>query len=105
MRLGEEMKTKCYCAYCTKHPLYGKTKDIKVPTGFGTNSFVNGEVGVEVDCLKPIAEILDYELDAENYEYPVTAYGDGIAVTVFDVRGQALMANCENEDYDGEKQF
>ena len=99
------MKTKCYCAYCTKHPLYGKTSAIKVPTGFGTNSFVSGNAGVEVDCLKPIAEILDYELDAENYEYPATAYGDGMAVTVFDARGQSLTANCENEDYDGERQW
>ena len=99
------MKTKCYCAYCTKHPLYGKTKDIIVPTGYGVDRFVFGLAGKEVDCLKPIAEILDYELDAENYEYPATAYADGIAVTVFDVRGQSLIANCENEDYDGERQW
>ena len=99
------MKTTCYCAYCTKHHLYGKLKDSQIPLGYGVDKFVSGVAGKEVDCLEPIAEILDYELMADEFSFPATAYGDGMAITVFEAYGQSLWANCGNEDYQGEKQW
>ncbi len=56
----------------------------------------------EVDCLEPVCEaITDGIIDPLDYDFPTTAYGDGISQTGFDrVGGLSLFAYCGNETYE-----
>ncbi len=55
----------------------------------------------EVNCLEPVCEaITDGIIDPLDYDFPTTAYGDGISQTGFDqVGGLSLFAYCGNETY------
>ncbi len=97
------MKTKCYCVYCKKHPLFIEKKDFKVVTGFQVGNYVSDMFtsGRDVNCLNPISDAFDdFDIDPENYEFPITAYGDGISQTGFEGRGYIIYANCDNEEYE-----
>lgn len=99
------MKTKCYCIFCKKHPLHkeqDKFKDWLV--GWEPGNFIKLEFkdqGKEVDCLEPVSEAF-YELgrEPEEFEYPVTAYGDGNADTGVEGPGFIIYACCTNEEHE-----
>lgn len=96
------MRTECHCLYCPKHPLHAKRKKIASPTGFDPTRFVMGseKSGREVDCLRPVSRAFDaYGIDPLDEEFPVTAYGDGAAMTGFDRDGITLYAGCKDETY------
>lgn len=100
------MKTKCYCIGCKRHPLHHRRNEAQWITGWypGRILFLQNErwQGVEVDCLKPESIIFDewFFDDAEDFDYPVTAYGDGCAITGFIHHGSVIMAFCGNEDHE-----
>lgn len=101
------MKTKCYCIFCPKHPLFEKQKEywncgriagwhsnMPMPIGF------NSEVGMDVDCLNPESDAFyDLGIDSEDCEFKITAYGDGLAETGFLGDGFGIDAYCANETY------
>ncbi len=97
------MKTKCYCVGCKKHPLHSKRKEFKKwYTGFYPGYFVDhkyDEQGVDVDCLMPESSASDY-VNLDDFEYPITAYGDGSVVTGAEVPGLIIYATCKNEEYE-----
>jgi hypothetical protein len=98
------MKTKCYCIFCTKHPLHNKQKEFKeVLTGYDPSVGLIGsefdEQGKEVDCLQPLSNAF-YELgrEPEDFAWKITAYGDGCAITGVEGTGFTIFANCGNEE-------
>ena len=100
------MKTKCYCVYCPKHPLYEERYEIVFPRGYEPGNLIWGEAdesGREVDCLKPGSEaFFELDIEPEDYEYPITAYGDGCSITGFQGEGFTVYATCMNERYEDE---
>ena len=97
------MKTKCYCVGCKKHPLHNKRNELgKWFTGYHPENFVESKFevqGADVDCLKPESAAEDY-LRLEDFEYPITAYGDGAAITGCALPGITIFANCGNEEHE-----
>jgi hypothetical protein len=99
------MKTKCYCVFCSKHPLYEMRNEQKILTGFEPGCWIyDGDYpsGREVNCLYPESDFFgEFDADPEEFEYPETAYGDGVSQTGCIRTGYAVFANCGNEDYEG----
>ncbi len=98
------MKTKCYCIFCKKHPLHDKQKEFKDwLTGWDVGNFIDSkynETCAEVNCLNPDSDAFDeLDLTPSNLRFPITAYGDGFAVTGFEGNGFTIYASCKNEDY------
>ena len=100
------MRTKCYCIFCPKHPKHNQRNQLGNPVvGFHVGDFINPSYdhqGSDVDCLEPISDAFEHYffLDAEDFNYPITAYGDGSSVTGFySVNGLTLYAGCGNEEY------
>ena len=96
------MNTKCYCICCIHHPLHAKRDEFPhyfvswhpgdyIPTDYH-------EQGADVDCLKPRSEAF-YELDKqpEDFQFPATAYEEGIATTYAEGKGFCIFALCERE--------
>jgi hypothetical protein len=98
------LKTKCYCVFCINHPLHNKQKEFKeVLTGYYPEvGFIGSEFneqGKEVNCLKPISDAFyDLGREPEDFEWKVTAYGDGCAITGVEVPGFTIFAYCGNEE-------
>ena len=73
------------------------------PTGFRAGSFISNRYehhASQVDCLKPISDAFeDYFLDPEDFDYPITAYGDGSAETGFRSNSLVLYAGCGSEEH------
>ena len=101
------MKTNCFCVFCSKHPLYNQREHAH--TGFRDGRGISEKHlndGARVECLEPEAfkecqRLLDG--DESEYEYPITAYGDGISVAVGKmIYSSNIEAYCKNEDYKGE---
>lgn len=94
------MKTTCHCVYCPHHPLNGQSHDYRnVPRGYSPGDFPDrSSVGREVNCLDPQSDAFDY-IDPEGEEFPVTAYGDGCAITGFSRPGLVVTATCGNEGF------
>jgi len=97
------MKTTCYCIFCKKHPLHGQKFEEWVvgwyPGKFLYNDHEERKTGVGVDCLEPDETIFyDYEIDMEQFEFPITAYGDGYALTGFSEPGIEMTTWCLNEE-------
>ena len=98
------MKTRCYCILCPKHPLYTKRKELSVLAGWQVGRGIydpkHEAGGANVDCLEPISDAFDeLHIDSEDYEFPVTAYGDGCSLTGIEGRGFEVEAICNNEEY------
>ncbi len=98
------MKTKCYCVGCPKHPLFENRHNYVFYTGFdvGDTIWKNEDLvqGADVDCLEPVSDAFDdLDINPEEHDFPITAYGDGNSITGFDGRGYTIVANCENEEY------
>lgn len=99
-------KTVCWCIGCTHHPLHHKRKEFNWITGWEPGEIIfaigkDQEQGKEVDCLFPISDAFyDLDLDPEKFTYPITAYGDGLAITGHQGRGFVLYANCDNENHE-----
>jgi len=97
------MKTKCYCIFCKKHPLHSKRKEFKdVLAGWDVEDFISSDYenqGTTVHCLSPSSDAF-YELGREetDFTYPVTAYGDGIAITGVGGPGYLIRCVCGNEE-------
>jgi len=99
------MKTKCYCIFCKRHPLYGQKFEEWVagwyPGKFIYNDHEEKKTGVEVDCLEPEHYVFDeYDIDMEQFEFPITAYGDGCALTGFSEPGIEMTTTCLNEEHE-----
>ena len=97
------MKTKCYCIFCKHHPFHDRQKEFKnILCGWDVGDFISIEEdkqGVYVDCLEPRSDAFyDLEREAEDFSYPVTAYGDGYSVTGCEGSGYLIRATCGNED-------
>lgn len=107
------MKTTCYCIYCPKHPLnekvvLGELKEAAKTNFSPDDLWMDTEYkhhGKEVDCLDPASSFFDeLDHDPKDFEFPVTAYGDGDAITGFEGPGCVVYAVCVAEDYrDGRK--
>jgi hypothetical protein len=98
------MKTTCYCILCPKHPFYAKRKELSVLTGWRVGWLIykpeDVAGGAVVDCLEPVSYAFDeLNIDPGDYEFPITAYEDGCALTGFHGRGFEIEANCDNEEY------
>jgi len=97
------MKTKCYCLYCTRHPLHDKRDNFNVLTGYEPGQYISAEFniqGKEVDCLSPLSDaFIELDIKAEDFEWKVTAYGDGSAITGVEGVGFTLFAGCGNETF------
>ena len=107
VELESKLKTDCYCIYCPNHPLFNQRHDLGQPvTGFTASKMIcQSKYDAhkrEVDCLEPVCEaITDGIIDPLDYDFPTTAYGDGISQTGFDqVGGLSLFAYCGNERYE-----
>lgn len=99
------MRTKCYCTSCKNHPKFEQNALLGYPpTGFLPDRYIDDRYephAAEVDCLKPVSDAFErYFLDPEDFEYPVTAYGDGSAETGFSSNCLVLYAGCGNEQYE-----
>lgn len=96
------MKTKCYCLGCKNHPLHSKRNEYQWLVGWSPDKMVfSHPYGTEVDCLDPVSDAFDiFWEDPEDFEYPITAYGDGCAITGFQENGITLVAFCKNEDHE-----
>jgi hypothetical protein len=99
------MKTKCYCVYCPKHPLHYDIVRQDVLTGWSVGDFIweekHREQGREVVCLNPKSDFFeDYGIDADEFEFPITAYNDGISETGTEEAGFTIYAYCGNEEYE-----
>lgn len=97
------MKTKCYCVFCKKHPLHDKANSFKeILTGWCPDYSVGDkflEQGANVNCLNPKSEAFEKGwLAPEIFDYPITAYGDGFALTGFWKPMLDVQACCGNED-------
>ncbi len=98
------MKTTCYCVYCKKHPLYGKADDFEHPGSYFAGDFYDGDkkFGKEVDCLEPVSSAFDdLPIEPEEFDYPITAYGDGVTSTGHEGRGFIIFAHCGAEEDGG----
>jgi len=98
------MKTKCYCIFCPKHPLHHKQKEFKeVLTGWDVGGFISSpyeEQGAIVHCLSPQSDAFyDLNKEPEDFEWKITAYGDGCAITGYEGIGYCIRATCGNEGY------
>jgi len=100
------MKTKCYCIFCPNHPFNSKQKEFKDwLTGYESESLISSKFegqGKEVDCLQPSSEAFDalgMEGKVEDFEWKVTAYGDGSAITSTSGPDYIIYARCKNEKY------
>jgi hypothetical protein len=98
------MKTKCYCILCPRHPLYPKReekiKGLVVGWELGKPIWKPEQIenGVEVDCLIPDSPAFDdFDVDVEDLDFKVTAYGDGQAITGVSGSGYEIYATCSNE--------
>lgn len=99
------MKTKCYCTSCPNHPKFKQRHELgSPPTGFRANYSIPYNFdphAAEVDCLKPVSQAFeDYFLEPDEFDYPLTAYGDGEAVTGYYSWWLTLNAGCDNERYE-----
>jgi hypothetical protein len=98
------METECYCIYCKKHPLYEKRKELQVLTGWQVGYIILDAErygGENVECLSPISDAFEeLWIDPEDYEFPVTAYDDGMSSTGIDEDYFKVYAICENEEYE-----
>jgi hypothetical protein len=99
------MHTKCYCIYCPKHPLHLKQKEFKngALTGWSVDCWIDSdyeETASEVECLNPIsAAFSELDIYPKDFEFPITAYGDGNAVTGVEGNGFNIYAICKDETY------
>lgn len=99
------MKTRCYCTYCPNHPKFEQRHSLgSPPTGFCAGRYIPSNFaphGAEVDCLQPVSKAFGFpwELDPNDFDYPVTAYGDGSAESGMDTAWLTLYAGCGNEKY------
>jgi hypothetical protein len=97
------MKTRCYCIYCPKHPLFNRRKEFSPLTGYAPGDYIDNryeESGADVECLIPDSDaFLDYNIDPEDEEFEITAYADGFAQTGFVKTGIVLYAVCRSEGY------
>ena len=98
------MKTTCYCVYCPRHPLHYDIVRKDVLTGWRVGDFIwdkmHKDQGIEVDCLEPASAFFeDYGYDPENYDFPITAYNDGMSETGTEEDGFTIYAYCANEEY------
>lgn len=98
------MQTKCFCIFCPRHP---KFKDRHLwndpPTGFLPGDIIWGadEYAAKVECLLPVSSAFEeFNIDPNYQEFPITAYGDGCAMTGFSTDGITVFASCHNEDYE-----
>lgn len=99
------MKTRCYCIHCPNHPKFKiRTTFNRCVTGFGMGRFIMPEYDEQsatVNCLKPVCEAIEQEIiDLNEYDFPVTAYGDGASTTGFYHVGGLTHATCSNERYE-----
>jgi len=98
------MKTKCYCIFCKNHP-FNATQNLfeDWKTGWDVGDFIESKyekTSAEVDCLTPDSDAFDeLNLEPKNIHFPITAYGDGYAVTGFEGNGFTIYATCKNEKY------
>lgn len=94
------MKTKCYCIFCSKHPLYKESEKIKAVTGWRIGDHEpKPDTGKDVDCLEPESIALDeLNLFAEELEWPITAYADGGSETGVDGNDYVISGYCAGED-------
>lgn len=101
------MKTKCYCIFCPKHPLFERQKEFLRDgqiSGWHANCFsplnFRMDMGADVECLNPRSDAF-YELniDPEDCEFKTCAYGDGCSETGISGLGWEIDAYCGNEDY------
>lgn len=111
------MKTKCYCIYCSKHPLYKKLlggHPYSIPVNaYSPGDYIGREytAGVQVDCLVPKGQVFDeLGINPEDVkdEFEITAYGDGLSITGYiekpnEYTTVEVWATCGNEDYLGDK--
>ena len=97
--------THCYCIYCPNHPLFEQRHKLGSPvTGFDPTKFILNDYkhhGAFVDCLEPKSSAFHspWNLDPDDFDYPVTAYGDGVSETGLYTAGLTLHASCGNETY------
>jgi hypothetical protein len=100
---GKEMETTCYCVFCPNHPLHNKRHELPYPTGWEPGKIIFGDVakaGKAVSCLKPASNAYDeFGIDADEFTYPETAYGDGCSETGVIGDDFTIRATCSNEGY------
>ncbi|MEO0835976.1 MAG: hypothetical protein AAFY16_08315 [Cyanobacteria bacterium J06642_3] len=101
------MKTNCYCIYCPNHPKHLQRHQLGVPiTGFTADRYFDQEKFkshvAQVDCLLPICGAIDDDIiSPDDFNFPITAYGDGQSQTgFFNQGGLTLDATCANERYE-----
>lgn len=99
------MKTLCYCVGCKKHPLHDKRNEFKNwVTGWTPDSFIWDEQkkqGAEVDCLEVDSRFMfENDMSPEDYDFPITAYGDGTSLTGFIKYGTMITGICANEEHE-----
>lgn len=98
------MRSKCYCTSCPNHPKFSQRHSLgNPPTGYRADRYFGDRFEVheaEVDCLQPVSQAFeDYLLDPTDFDYPITAYGDGEAVTGYTSFYLTIHAGCDNEQY------
>ena len=97
------MKTMCFCVGCKKHPLHEQRDEFDWLNGWRPGRIIYEEEykkqGIDVDCLEPGGSIFDF-LSKEDYEFPITAYGDGMAITGFSNGSMIATAYCKNEEHE-----
>lgn len=97
------MKTKCYCIFCKNHPLYN-SNIIDWKTGWDVGDFIESKyesTSAEVECLSPESNAFnELEIEPTDIRFPITAYGDGYAVTGFEGNGFTIYAFCEDEEHE-----
>lgn len=95
------MKTMCYCIYCPRHPLFENRHNLDCPAGWTVGRAIYGKealVGKEVNCLNPDSAAFDnFNLNPEDFEYEITAYGDGLSMTGCMEDGIEIWGYCKNE--------
>lgn len=101
------MNTKCFCIFCKHHPLHENKKDFKDwLTGWepGSLSYTKYKSqGKDVNCLQPVSDAFDnLGRNPSDFEYPITAYGDGLAETGVSEVSFTIFAICENEQHSEE---
>ena len=98
------MKTKCYCIGCKLHPLHDKRGKLPWYVGWDIHRITMrdySDSAADVNCLKPESKFFDEFLsDPGDFDWPVTAYGDGEADTGHDAEGFTIYAVCGNEDHE-----
>ena len=102
------MKTKCFCVYCSNHPLYNERNNLPVVVGWTLDRMIFGDcarTGVDVECLQPESDaFFELDISPDEHEFPITAYGDGSSNTGFEGMGYVVHAYCSKEDYEGNSQ-